>query len=478
MSDAFVSDSKINWFFVSPSWQHALQHLTYIDETENAFVVLLGECGIGKSSLLGEFIQNAPAGSNICQIRANSSLTVAGLLTSMAAGFGVSVLNADDAPFEQEVQSQLYALKNLNESCLLIVDDADRLPRQTLAALHYLATQSIPGVRLSVILAGAPKLKTRFEDQELAEDYHVLSLEPLDFSETKHYLSQHKTVDQARLFSQTELKQIYRLSGGMPGRINYVARQVLLDRQRSWDIMMKSNNETSQATRFKNHSVKLVSLFLLALIALGMWFFRDGGLQQFASTIMPSKVRIVEAEAEPSLKAATPNLNQATRLAEKGELDNKVQVPKAAEIAAAPGPTAKAMPAAPAVIVKPKVPKVAIAKASPKPVALWATDVTMTTPKPKPKFVPKPPFPNEHGYVVQLIGVRDRAALRPFLKNPLLKGQTQVVENHYQGKPWFVLLYGDFATQAQAKAAIAKMPKALQKTKPWVRSIEALHKLS
>lgn len=73
-------------------------------------------------------------------------------------------------------------------------------------------------------------------------------------------------------------------------------------------------------------------------------------------------------------------------------------------------------------------------------------------------------------YGLQLVAVGNQANLDGFIKTNKLEGSAFYYKTTRQGRDWYVLIYGDFASRAAAKAAVGGLPVSLQKLKPWARS--------
>jgi len=78
-------------------------------------------------------------------------------------------------------------------------------------------------------------------------------------------------------------------------------------------------------------------------------------------------------------------------------------------------------------------------------------------------------------YTVQLIGAGNEAAVVQFIRNYHLGPQAayfaQVRNN---GKPWYTVIYGSFADRQAARQALARLPAAVDRAKPWIRRFDAL----
>jgi DamX protein len=79
------------------------------------------------------------------------------------------------------------------------------------------------------------------------------------------------------------------------------------------------------------------------------------------------------------------------------------------------------------------------------------------------------------GYVLQLFGVRDRAAAVKFIKDRKIDGKSGILGTDHEGAPWFVVIYGYYPDRASAQAAIPDLPPKLTATPPWARPIASLN---
>jgi septal ring-binding cell division protein DamX len=79
-----------------------------------------------------------------------------------------------------------------------------------------------------------------------------------------------------------------------------------------------------------------------------------------------------------------------------------------------------------------------------------------------------------NGYVLQLFGVRDRAAAMKFIKQRRISGKSAVFVTRHKGAPWYAVVYGYYPDRAAARAAVIDLPVELATTKPWARAVESL----
>lgn len=82
---------------------------------------------------------------------------------------------------------------------------------------------------------------------------------------------------------------------------------------------------------------------------------------------------------------------------------------------------------------------------------------------------------NPQHYTLQLLASGSQQAIASYIQRYKLKGKTARFQRVRDGKDWYILLYGSFTGYNQAKQAIAQLPLAIQKSKPWPRQFSAIH---
>lgn len=141
-----------------------------------------------------------------------------------------------------------------------------------------------------------------------------------------------------------------------------------------------------------------------------------------------------------------------------------------------------ALPAAQATIPKPTPTKETIhPKAAP--VKITAGSKATITNKAKPT-AKKPPYtevekrllatPKTH-YTLQLVGANSSKNIQTFIKMHGLQNKASYYQTYNKGKAWYVIVYGDYKTKAEAQAALKKLPAAVQAHHPWPRDYASVH---
>ena len=81
-------------------------------------------------------------------------------------------------------------------------------------------------------------------------------------------------------------------------------------------------------------------------------------------------------------------------------------------------------------------------------------------------------------FTLQLATSRNKKFIEKIYSEHQLRGQGGYYRFMSAGKNRYALVYGTYKTVAEAKSAIEQLPKSLRKSPPWVRKIQALHKIS
>lgn len=83
---------------------------------------------------------------------------------------------------------------------------------------------------------------------------------------------------------------------------------------------------------------------------------------------------------------------------------------------------------------------------------------------------------SQGNYTLQLMASADLKSVQSFVQRHRLEGKVQYYRAKYHGSTWYMLLYGNFATLAQAKDAKQELPTSVQALHPWVKSLNLVKK--
>ena len=216
--------------------QH-LNMLQHLIQYSDLLLIVNGEQGIGKTSLMQRCIKTADQDWRICQVDANAMMNADQLLHDVARGFGLQALPQDPPRMQEALYEYLTALHHDSLVPILIIDDAHELPEDALESLFLLAdAQTGDSNLLRIILFCQPCIEDMLQAsaiQPLRERVtHTLDIHPLSEEQTAEYIKYRLSVaglDGGSPITPKVSKKIHKNSMGVPAAINKLAHKILRD---------------------------------------------------------------------------------------------------------------------------------------------------------------------------------------------------------------------------------------------------------
>ncbi len=223
-----------NVVYMSESHQEALAILRYGVVGKKGFLVLTGDVGTGKTTLLQTLVHSLDMEITLCLLN-NPTLTRDEFFSFVARSF--------DLPWEQnkaffliEFAEFLKKCSQQEERVVLIIDEAHALNEDLLEEIRLLSNQDTLGQDvLSIFLVGQPELnKLMSSDRLLPLRQRVgirFHLKPFSLDETRQYILyrlRQAGANHFNIFSEEAVLLIYQVSKGTPRLINIVCDHALL----------------------------------------------------------------------------------------------------------------------------------------------------------------------------------------------------------------------------------------------------------
>ncbi len=304
-----------HYLFLSTRHREALAHLLYGTGESGGFVQLTGEVGTGKTTICRAFLEQVPDKIDIALIL-NPALSKIELLQSVCEEFGIKLKAAQNSSKQlvDQLNQYLLAAHADGRRAVLIIDEAQNLNRDVLEQIRLLTNlETAKNKLLQIFLIGQPELRNMLKREDLRQlaqritaRYH---LTPLDARETNDYIQHRLAVAgvERKIFTDKAVKQIYRLSGGVPRLINilcdrallgaYATHRHMVDKQIVRKAAQELQLEDSLSSGPTGSSGTRMVILLTTLIAVAAWF----GYSQVENNIAPPVV--VQETPEPQVLA-------------------------------------------------------------------------------------------------------------------------------------------------------------------------------
>jgi general secretion pathway protein A len=225
------------YLFLSERHAEALAHLVYGINEAGGFIQLTGEVGTGKTTVVRSLLAQAPKHAEIALIL-NPRMTPSEFLLAICEELGIGVAAESESSLKDLVDLLSFHLLKAHaegKRIVLVVDEAQNLSVEVLEQVRLLTNLETETQKLlQIILIGQPELREllgRVELRQLAQRitgrYH---LAPLSGDEAAAYVRHRLRVagSTREVFSNGALREIQRLSGGVPRLINIIADRALL----------------------------------------------------------------------------------------------------------------------------------------------------------------------------------------------------------------------------------------------------------
>lgn len=223
------------FFFASKWHKRAMSYLQYGLSQAEGFIVITGDIGTGKTTIANSLLADIEDDIVAAQI-VTPKLSPDELVKMVAAKFEIDVAGKTKADILKDLENYLFALSAQGRRALLLVDEAQNLPLETIEELRMLSNfQQAGKPLLQSFLLGQEELQPilRAPNMEQFRQRIVASchLAPLTLEEVQSYIEyrlHHAGWNGSQLFSAVAYEHIYKFTRGVPRKINTLMDRILL----------------------------------------------------------------------------------------------------------------------------------------------------------------------------------------------------------------------------------------------------------
>jgi general secretion pathway protein A len=223
------------YFYSNPVYQEALATLRYGIEARKGFIVITGEVGTGKTTLLKIFMDGAETIIHTAFVF-NPSFSVTKLLRFILKDLGVTPSTGDKSALLEQLNDYLIQQLKKGHIVALLLDEAQQLSDKMLEELRLLSNFETDKDKLiQIVLIGQPELEQRLNRPELRQLKQRVTLRcrlaPLNGQEIREYIDfrlRTAGYQGEELFDQKAVEKIAAYSMGIPRLINVICDNALL----------------------------------------------------------------------------------------------------------------------------------------------------------------------------------------------------------------------------------------------------------
>lgn len=222
-----------DYLYMSSAHSRALAYMEYAIFNREGFVVVTGEIGSGKTTLVKKLLNDLNENIIVAKIF-QTQLDEVELLQAILVEFGLNPFTAKKVELLNMINQFLIDSYNEDRQVLLIIDDAQNLNKRVLEEITMLSGVETQKEKiLHVILVGQPELNQKLESSDMEQLLQRISLRyhvrALSNDEVKAYILHRLSIAglDKKLFDDELYPKIVEYTGGIPRLINTLCDKIL-----------------------------------------------------------------------------------------------------------------------------------------------------------------------------------------------------------------------------------------------------------
>jgi DamX protein len=489
--DPFQSGYDKEKYFVTAVLQQRLELLRHLLEFSQQLILIKGPEKVGKTCFVRHLLNKADEKRVFYRINAVADVSPDTL---------VSVILREQAVESGENTGIMAALNACLHSCslqgktpVLVVDDADKLNKTTLRFIIQLMEFSQQDTFFKVILIGSDSLLQSLN--EIAGEIsntgllHSVNIPAFDLQQTQSYLQHRLHICGASgdLFSSKEISRIHKVSGGLAGNINFLARQGLSDPAQVMsavpDTCMEYELMGGRGSR-RFAKIYIAGLCLLAvLVAAALYSFKFPTVETQSVSLellakpVTSSTSLTNSHEQKNTQSTDSMRDPAGPKDLAEESGDKIPAPSGAR------QKGGALDKKPGRHTDPAMTRQTL--------KLAGLNMERTEQQNSRTVINGTDFPKDEirghqwlmeqasdSYVLQLIGAIKMATITDYVNEARLdRKQLALYKTRQAGEDWYVLVYGNFPSREKALAELESLLTRIKGEKPWPKTMKSIQKV-
>ena len=226
------------FYFDSRQHRKAMAYLQYGLHQNEGFIVVTGEVGAGKTTLVRSLFQQLDAEQVVAANLVSTQLSADGMLSMVASAFGIPTDSSDKPRVLRSIEVFLASVAQEDKRCLLVVDEAQNLSAGAVEELRMLSNFQLGNqALLQSFLIGQAEFRHVLQKPAMRQlRQRVIAachIGPMDMEDTRAYI-QHRLAhagaggEHGPQFESGAYERVFAASGGVPRRVNSLCDRVLL----------------------------------------------------------------------------------------------------------------------------------------------------------------------------------------------------------------------------------------------------------
>ncbi|HEY1207963.1 MAG TPA: AAA family ATPase [Terracidiphilus sp.] len=231
----FGASPDPRFLFLRPQIKETLACLQYGITARKGFVVLTGEVGTGKTTLLKSALNTFDTGRITTAFVFNPRLEVLDFFEFLLTDFGIPPATRTKSAMLLQLNSWLIERYRAQQLCAIVIDEAQNLSWELLEEIRLLTNLETSSEKLvQIILSGQPELEEKLYHPSLRQLRQRIALwcrtQPLTVEETLAYVEERLSIAGAtsQVFLPEATELIYHYSKGIPRIINHLCEHTLI----------------------------------------------------------------------------------------------------------------------------------------------------------------------------------------------------------------------------------------------------------
>ena len=234
-SNPFTINPDPRFLYMMPQTLEALASLQYGITSRRGFMVLTGEVGTGKTTLLRHTLNALYKTRVHTSFIFNPKLDVLEFLEFVLNDFGIPLANRTKSGMLIQLNRWLIERFGQKEVCVLVIDEAQNLSSEMLEEVRLLTNLETSSEKLlQIILSGQPELESRLRQPDLRQLRQRISLwchtQPLTVEQVEEYIAARLRIagTSEEIFPRDVVAQVHKVSKGIPRLINLICENSLI----------------------------------------------------------------------------------------------------------------------------------------------------------------------------------------------------------------------------------------------------------